>query len=127
MELTDIYVFIDKVEKEIIFDFIKNWLIGFKTTDEVFEYPQFFGDTELETDDYFEMLSFVLAEPNRNYNFYFENENNLQNPKGMIFIQNNNMYLGIGVVPSYENHFINKLSEQYKQELIICNGVLPYK
>lgn len=127
MELTDIYIYRNKVEKEIVFDFMKNWLIGFKTADEIFEYPQFFGDTVLETGDYFEMLSFVLAAPDRNYNFYFENKDNLQNPKGMIFIQNNAMHLGIGVIPSCEKHFINSLTEKYEEELIICNGVLPYK
>lgn len=43
----------------------------------------------------------------------------------MIFIQNNAVYLGIGVIPGCEKHFINSLTEKYEEELIICNGVLP--
>lgn len=127
MELTDIYIFIDKFKKDDIFNFMKSWLIGFKPEDDYFEYPQHFGKTEFETDDYFEMLSFVLTEPSRDYNFYFENKNNNKSPKRMIFIRNNSIYLGIGVIQSFEKYFINKLTEEYNKTPIICNGVLPYE
>lgn len=124
--LTDLYIHINKIEKEIISDFMKNWLIGFKPKDEYFIYPQYFGKIEFKTDDYFEMLSFILSEPNRNYEFYFINKNNLQYPKGMIVINNNSLYLGIGANSMYEKNLIDKLSESYVQTPIICNGTLPY-
>ncbi|MET3038544.1 hypothetical protein ABXT08_20840 [Chryseobacterium sp. NRRL B-14859] len=126
-KLTDLYIHIHKIEKEIIFDFMKNWLMGFKPKDKFFTYPQYFGKIEFETYDYFEMLSFILSEPNRNYEFYFINKSNLQYPKGMIIIHNNSLYLGIGVNSMYEKGLIDKLSEEYIRTSIICNGMsLPY-
>ncbi|KQM41780.1 hypothetical protein [Chryseobacterium sp. Leaf201] len=124
--LTDLYIHINKIEKEIISDFMKNWLMGFKPKDEFFTYPQYFGKIEFETDDYLEMLSFILSEPNRNYKFDFINKNNLQYPKGMIIINDNSLYLGIGANSMYEKNLIDKLSESYVQTPIICNGTLPY-
>ncbi|MCE4067133.1 hypothetical protein LXM63_18680 [Chryseobacterium gleum] len=124
--LTDLYIHINKIDKEIVFDFVKSWLIGFKPKDEYFTYPQYFGKIEFETDDYFEMLLFVLSEPNREFDFYFINKVNSQYPKGMILINDNSVYLGIGVNEMYEKYLINKLSEQYRKSPIICNGTLPY-
>lgn len=124
--LTDLYIHINKIEKEIISDFMKNWLMGFKPKDEFFTYPQYFGKIEFETDDYLEILSFILSEPNRNYKFDFINKNNLQYPKGMIIINDNSLYLGIGANSMYEKNLIDKLSESYVQTPIICNGTLPY-
>lgn len=125
-ELIDLYIPIDKVDKEIVFDFMKNWLIGFKPKADFFRYPQYFGKIQFETDDYFEMLSFVLSEPNRNYEFYFINKNNSQYPKGIVLINDNSMYLGIGVNSNYEKYFIDKLSEEYMKTPIVCKGTLPY-
>ncbi|MGG5208690.1 hypothetical protein ACQWU4_07050 [Chryseobacterium sp. MIQD13] len=126
-KLTDLYIHINKIEKEIVFDFMKNWLIGFKPKDEYFTYPQYFGKIEFETDDYFEMLSFILSKPNRDYEFYFINKNNSQYPKGMIVINNNSLYLGIGINSMYEKKLIDKLSEEYMQTPIICDGMsVPY-
>ncbi|UWX62169.1 hypothetical protein N0B40_07715 [Chryseobacterium oranimense] len=125
-KLTDLYVHINRIEKEIIFDFMKNLLMGFKPKEEYFTYPQYFGKIEFETDDYFEMLSFVLARPNRDYEFYFTNKNNLQNPKGMILINNNSIYLGLGVAIGHEKYFKDKLAAEYMQAPIICDNVLPY-
>ncbi|KXH80466.1 hypothetical protein [Chryseobacterium kwangjuense] len=127
-QLTDLYIHINKIEKEIIFDFMKNWLIGFKPKNEYFRYPEYFGKMEFETEDYFEMLSFILSEPNRNYEFYFINKNNSQYyPKGMILINNNSMYLGIGVNKSCEKDFIDKLTKEYDKIPIISNWLqLPY-
>ncbi|WP_336703946.1 hypothetical protein [Chryseobacterium indologenes] len=125
-QLTDLYIHINKIEKEVIHDFMKNWLIGFKPKDEFFRYPQYFGKIEFETDDYFEMLSFILSESNREYDFYFINKKNSHYPKGMILINNDSMYLGIGVNSINEKYLIDKLSEEYQQAPIICNGTLPY-
>ncbi|WBV61113.1 hypothetical protein PFY12_03095 [Chryseobacterium camelliae] len=125
-KLTDLYIHINKVEKEIIFDFIKNWLIGFKPKDEFFTYPQYFGKIEFETYDYFEMLLFILSKQNRNYEFDFINKNNSQYPKGIVLINDNSMYLGIGVNSNYEKYFIDKLSEEYMKTPIVCKGTLPY-
>ncbi|WP_131327899.1 hypothetical protein [Chryseobacterium vrystaatense] len=124
--LTDLYIHINTVEKETVFDFMKNWLIGFKTKDEYFIYPEYFGKVEFETGDYFEMLSFILSGPNRDYGFHFHNRNNPQNPKAMILIRNNSLYLGIGVTPNYEKHFIERLLKEYHKTPIVCHGVLPY-
>ncbi|SHH36224.1 hypothetical protein SAMN05421866_2716 [Chryseobacterium oranimense] len=126
IKLIDLYIHVNKVEKEIIFDFMKNSLIGFKPKEEYFRYPQYFGEIEFETDDYFEMLSFVLARPNRDYEFYFTNKNNLQNPKGMILINNNSIYLGLGVAKGHEKYLKDKLAAEYMQAPIICDNVLPY-
>lgn len=125
-QLTDLYIHINKIEKEIIFDFMKNWLIGFKPKNEYFRYPEYFGKMEFETEDYFEMLSFILSGPNKDYNFYFKNKNNIQHPKGMILIHNNSMYLGIGVNESYKEYFVDKLTEEYSKTPIICNTCFPY-
>ncbi|KQT27033.1 hypothetical protein ASG22_20470 [Chryseobacterium sp. Leaf405] len=124
--LTDFYVHINKIDKEIVFNFMKNWLMGFKPKDEYFAYPQYFGKIEFETDDYFEMLSFILSEPNRNYEFYFINKNNSQYRKGMIVINNNSLYLGVGVNSIHEKSVIDKLSEEYMQTPIIYNNTLPW-
>ncbi len=105
---------------------MKNWLMGFKPKTEFFRYPQYFGKIEFETDDYFEMLSFILSEPNRDYEFYFINKNNLQYPKGMVLINNNSVYLGIGVHSDFEKYYISKLSEKYMKTPVICKNVLPY-
>lgn len=126
-QLTDLYIHINKIEKEIIFDFMKNWLIGFKPKNEYFRYPEYFGKMEFETEDYFEMLSFILSGTNKDYDFYFKNKNNTQYPKGMILIHNNSMYLGIGVNKSYEKDFIDKLTKEYDKTPIISNWLqLPY-
>lgn len=125
-KLTDLYIHINKIEKEIIFDFMKNWLIGFKPKDEFFTYPQYFGKIEFETYDYFEMLSFILSEQSRDYEFYFINKNNSQYPKGMIVINNNSLYLGVGVNSICENFIIDKLSQEYMQTPIIYNSSLPW-
>lgn len=125
-QLTDLYIHINKIEKEVIHNFMKNWLIGFKPKAEFFTYPQYFGKIEFETDDYFAMLSFILSQPNREYNFYFINKNNSQYPKGMIIINDNSMYLGIGVNSMYEKDLMKKLSEEYMQTPIVCNDTLPY-
>lgn len=124
--LTDLYVHINKINKEIISDFMKNWLMGFKPKDEYFIYPQYFGKIEFETADFSEMLSFILSEPNRDYEFYFINKNNSQYPKGMIIINNNSLYFGIGVNSMYEKNLIDKLSEAYMQTPIIYNSTLPW-
>lgn len=125
-ELTDLYVHINKIEKEIIFDFRENWLVGFKPKDEFFRYPQYFGKIEFETYDYFEMLSFIISEANKNYEFYFINKNNSQYPKGMIIINNNSVYLGIGVISTYEKYFTDQLVAKYKVLPIVChNGEMP--
>lgn len=126
-KLTNLYIHIHTIEKEIIFDFMKNWLIGFKPKDEYFRYPEYFGKIEFETDDYFEMLSFILSESNKEYDFYFKNKNNSQYPIGMILIHNNSMYLGIGVNKSCEKDFADQLTKEYHKTPIICNGVLPYE
>lgn len=126
-KLTDLYIQIHKIEKEIIFDFMKNWLSGFKPKANFFRYPQYFGKIEFETDDYLEMLSFILSESNRNYEFDFINKNNLQYPKGMIIINNSSLYLGIGTNSMYKKDLIDKLSKEYIRTPIICNGMsLPY-
>ncbi|WP_426480380.1 hypothetical protein [Chryseobacterium sp. R2ACT005] len=125
-QLTDLYIHINKIEKEMIHDFMKNWLIGFKPKAEFFRYPQYFGKIEFETDDYFAMLSFILSQPNREYDFYFINKSNSQYPKGMILMNDNSLYLGIGVNSINEKYLIDKLSEEYRQAPIICKGTLPY-
>lgn len=124
--LTDLYVHINKIDKEIISDFMKNWLMGFKPKDEYFTYPQYFGKIEFETEDFSEMLLFILSKPNRDYKFDFINKSNLQYPKGMIIINDNSLYLGIGANSMYEKNLIDKLSESYVQTPIICYGTLPY-
>ncbi|WP_123868018.1 hypothetical protein [Chryseobacterium lactis] len=125
-KLTDLYIHIHKIEKEIVFNFMQKWLIGFKPKDIFFTYPQYFGKIEFETDDYSEMLSFILSKTNRHYEFYFINKNNSQYPKGMVIINNNSLYLGIGVNSMYEKNLIDKLSEEYIKTPIICNGTFPY-
>lgn len=125
-KLTDLYIHINKVEKKNVFDFMKKWLIGFKPKDEYLTYPQYFGKIEFETNSYIEMISFILSEPNRNYELDFINKNNPQYPKGIIIINDNSIYLGVGVNSMYKKQIIDKLSEEYMQTPIICNGNLPY-
>lgn len=126
MELVDIYIHYSKVEKDVIFNFIKNWLKDFKPESDIFEYPQYFGETQFETENFIEMILFILENPIRKYRFYFENEIENKRPKGMIFINKNSLYLGIGVVPNREKYFIDKLTEEYKKVPIVCyGGVIP--
>ncbi|AZA49343.1 hypothetical protein EG346_14680 [Chryseobacterium carnipullorum] len=127
MELVDLYIHFDKINKENIFEFIKNWLSDFEPEYECFEYPPYFGETEYETEDYTEMLSFVLEKNGRGYRFYFENNGNIKRPKGMIFInKDHSAYLGIGVDPNYEKYFTDKFLEKYKVSPIVCyNGQIP--
>lgn len=125
-ELIDLYVHFDKIERQIVFDFMKNWLIGFKPKDEFFTYPQYFGKIEFKTYDYFEMLSFISSQPNRNYEFHFVNKNNSQYRKGMIIINNNSLYLGIGVNSVYKEYLTDKLFEEYSKTPIVYNSNLPW-
>lgn len=126
-QLTDLYIHIPTIDKEIIFDFMKKWLVGFKPKEGYFRYPQYFGKTEFETDDYFEMLSFILSEPNREYNFYFKNKKHPQYRKGMILIHKNSMYLGIGVNKNDEKDLIDQLTKEYHKTPIIRNWLqVPY-
>ncbi|RXM38160.1 hypothetical protein BOQ62_19080 [Chryseobacterium sp. CH21] len=127
MELVDLYIYIDKVNNRIIFDFITDWLNDFEPEYECFEYPPYFGETEYETVDYKEMLSFVLEKEERDYRFYFENKNDLKKTKGMVFInKDHSAYLGIGVNPTYEKYFTDQFIEKYKTSPIICyNGAIP--
>lgn len=129
MELVDVYIPITKVNKQMIFDFIKDWLSGFNPEYECFEYPPYFGETEYETENYSEMLSFVLAKEGRGYRFYFDNKHNSKRPKGMIFInEDHSAYLGIGVHPNYEKYFVDQFTEKYKTSPITCyNGAIPDK
>ncbi|VFA43746.1 hypothetical protein [Chryseobacterium indologenes] len=127
MELVDLYIYIDKINGQIIFDFINDWLGDFKPEYESFEYPPYLGEIEYETDDYREMLSFILEKEGRDYRFYFENKNDLKRPKGMVFInKNHSAYLGIGVNPSNEKYFENQLIKKYKVlPIIYYNGAIP--
>lgn len=123
MELIDLYIHIDEIKQDIIYDFIKEWLNDFNPEFQYFEYPQYKGITEYETDNYLNMLSFVINKPGAGYRFYFENENNDKRPRGMIFInKNRSIYLGIGVTPDYEEYFVSKLKERYNSIPIICYG-----
>lgn len=127
MELVDLYIHFDRIDKEIIFNFIKDWLSDFESEYESFEYPPYFGEIKYETEDYKEMLSFILEKEGREYRFYFENEHDLKRPKGMIFINKDySAYLGIGVNPNYEKYFTDKFLEKYKVSPITCyNGQIP--
>jgi len=128
MELVDLYIYIDKINGKIVSDFIKNCLEGLKPEYNIFEYPPYFGEIEYETDDYKEMLSFILEKEGREYRFYFENEHDLKRPKGMIFInKDHSAYLGIGVKPSEEKKFVKQFIENYKVlPTAYYNGAIPY-
>ncbi|UWX62170.1 hypothetical protein N0B40_07720 [Chryseobacterium oranimense] len=127
MELVDLYLYINKINNQTIFDFINDWLSDFEPEYDYFEYPPYFGEIEYETGDYIEMLSFVLEKKGRGYRFYFENKNNLGRPKGMIFInEDHSAYLGIGVNPNYEKHFMDQFVNKYNILPIVCyNGAIP--
>jgi len=127
MELVDLYIHVNKVNRQIIFDFIKNWLDGLKPEYESFEYPPYFGEIEYETEDYKEMLSFILEKKGREYRFYFENEHDLKRPKGMIFInKDHSAYLGIGVNQNEEKYFMEQFIEKYEvSPIAYYNGAIP--
>lgn len=127
MELVDLYVYVNKVNNQIICDFITDWLNDFEPEYKIFEYPPYFGETEYETQNYKEMLSFVLQKEGRDYRFYFENKNDLKKTKGMVFInKDHSAYLGIGVNPTYEKYFAAQFIKKYKILPITCyNGGIP--
>ena len=128
MNLEDVYVAITATEKiKSITTFIDKYLKGFKEEVDYYEYPPFFGETEFETENYKEMLSFVLKGNNKSFRFYFENQENKETPKGMIFInKDGSVFLGLGVHSDYSSKYENKFKNDFHSSLIlVCNESLP--
>ncbi len=128
MNIEDIYIGLDTPKKhDVISFFIENYLKDFKEESEYYEYPPFFGETEFETENYSEMISYILKEKGRTYRFYFENLTNREMLKGMIFInRDGSIYLGVGVYNSFSKIYQEKLKTDFHSSLImICNEVLP--
>lgn len=128
MSLEDIYVAIEASKKdESIAFFIAKYLKNFKEEADYYEYPPFFGETEFETEDYYEMISFVLKGINKSYRFYFEDQENNESPKRMIFInKDGSVFLGLGVYPNYSSKYECALMNDFNSSLIlICNETLP--
>lgn len=112
MNLEDVYVAITATEKaKSITTFIDKYLKGFKEEVDYYEYPPFFGETEFETENYEEMLSFVLKGDNKSFRFYFENK---ETPKGMIFVnKDGSVFLGLGVPSEYSSKYENKFKNSF--------------
>ncbi len=129
MNLDDIYIAIEEdLRKYDTVEFFKqNYLKGFTEESKYYEYPPFFGDTEFETDNYREMISFVLQEKGRSYRFYFENSDNKEVQKGMIFInKDGSMYLGVGVFSPFSIEYQKRLKNDFHSSLVvICNETSP--
>lgn len=127
MMLEDVYVAITATEKaNPISDFIDKYLRDFQEEVDYYEYPPYFGETEFETRDFNEMLSFVLEGGNRSFRFYFENPANVETPKGMIFVNSDgSVFLGLGVHPDYSVKYEHALRNDFHSSLIlICNETL---
>jgi hypothetical protein len=128
MNLEDIYVAIEASRRgEAMSKFTGNYLKGFRPESDYFEYPPFFGDTEFETDDYREMLDYVLSENGRSFQFYFVNAENQESPRAMIFInKDGSVFFGLGVESRFSGKLGKILGEDFGSSLILfCNECLP--
>ena len=128
MNLEDIYVGVESVKKEeSIKLFINKYLNNYKEESQYYEYPPFFGETEYETEDYKEMMSFVLKENGRSFRFYYESKENPEAPKGMIFInEDGSVFLGLGVFSEFTSKYKTLLeSDLQTSAVLICNEALP--
>ncbi len=129
MVLTDIYVFRQKKSKKDILNFINKYLSSFISKEDYFEFPKYSSNDLIifETNEYEEMLNFVLDSKNLDYTFYLENKNNPEYIQGIIRINSDEtLCLGLGVLPEYENKYINKLKLHYNTKYIfVCQGTPP--
>ena len=128
MILEDIYVGIEPSKRmKSIHLFVTKYLEGYKKEVEVYEYPQYQGETIFVTKDLSEMLEFALAESGRSYSFFQENAENKEAPKAMIRInKDESIFLGLGAYPKFTAKYEQILRKDFSSNLIlICHHTTP--
>ena len=111
--LYDVYIVKRKSNKKNILDFINLYLPNFICTDDYYEYPKYENPTIFEKEVFTEMLDFVFREKGREYTFYLDNNSSLEYLQGIISLNSDgSAFLGLGVVPEYEEKYIEKLSKK---------------
>lgn len=126
MTLYDVYIFEENSSKEFILNFIKIYLSDFNSMDSFYEYPKYKEPTIFETDQFVEMLDFILEDKTREYTFYLENKNNLERQQGIIRINSDgSVCLGLCVLPEYEDKYVKELKAKYKTDYVFVSYNQP--
>lgn len=128
MEDIDIYILLENFTYEQINFFKKKYLNNMVSTVDYYEFPQFKGETEFETENEKEMLSFLLEKKGRPYKFYYRSIEPQNIVKlGMIFINIDcSLILGISIPENKEELLKNKLKSDFQMDCILSiYGVLP--
>ncbi len=128
MILEDIYVGFDPSKRmKSIHLFTTKYLEGYRGEVDIYEYPQYQGETTFTTKLFSDMLKFVMAEAGRSYSFFLENAENKEAPKAMICInKDDSIFLGLGVYPKFTAKYEQLLKQDFSSNLIlICHHTTP--
>jgi hypothetical protein len=128
MKIDDIYILVDKFSNEKVYFFINKYLSGLEPLSQYYEYPPYSGKTEFETENYQEMLVFILKVRGRYFRFYFKNPSNDMAVKfGMIFFnEDGSLILGLSISSDYIVEYENKMKEDFNsQYIMIVNEISP--
>ncbi|MDX2306179.1 MAG: hypothetical protein NW226_25445 [Microscillaceae bacterium] len=125
MILYDVYVFKEKFSKTDILEFIE--IYGLIPMEDFYEYPKYEETTTFKTDQFIDMLRFVLESVGRKYTFYFNSKEKIEYKQAIIQIyEDKSVCLGLGVLPEYEKKYLNELKLQYKtNNVFVCYHVPP--
>lgn len=121
MEDIDIYILLENFTYEQIIFFKKKYLNNMVSTVDYYEFPQFKGETEFETENEKEMLSFLLEKKGRPYNFYYRSIDSQNTIKlGMIFINIDcSLILGISIPENKEKFYKDDLKLDFTTDYIL--------
>ncbi len=128
MDLNDVYVFFEEVNECHIDVFFKVYLPNFTSMEDYFEYPKYEMPVVFESDNYKEMLDYVIKN-NGDYTFYFENDgqHNLKYKQAIIRInKDRSMLLGLSVISGYEQTIIDSYEKEFNTtDIFITYNVPP--
>ena len=119
--LYDIYVLIETANKNILDFFMKKYMLNMEPLCDIFEYPRTLGsEIEFETNDYSEMLTYVMKREGSHYYFAFKSNIEDQDIK-FVFISINRdggMVLGIAVYLEHIDGYISQLGNDFKTNFV---------
>ncbi|WBM76132.1 hypothetical protein [Saprospira grandis] len=127
MILEDLYIAISSFSnKAELYFCVEEFVKNHTAESDYYDYPLLEETLEFETEDFMEMLHFIVSNK-KAYHFYFSNLENKENPKRMIFINSDqSIYFGLAVYEIFSLKYQEILKAQFPNSpLMICNHVLP--
>ena len=127
----EIYILLENFTREDVDLFRNNYLKGFLSVADYFEYPpyppHYIQENLFETSSMDEMIEFMLKGENGYFRFYLRPPFSTEISMGMIFFNHDNtLTLGIDISSKLNDSYINKLISDFKSNLImICEGPPP--